>query len=205
MAEIEGNLEFEMSLGTATYADCFRGDMKARSWTGILVQMFQQLSVLLLSVYGSPLTMENAGLESTSSSVGCDYISNSDEKLTLRVDYGTSFFQSAGISNPYTITVATGVVNVGMTRSSHFSLSLCSRLDGFSLAVPGIYLMERLGRRKLLIYGAIWMSACNCKSNSLRSFENIDSSALSKLSTESVWLRSNRGLGIDSFAWFELG
>ena len=44
MAEIEGNLEYELSLGTATYADCFRGDMKARSLTGILVQMFQQLT-----------------------------------------------------------------------------------------------------------------------------------------------------------------
>ena len=50
MAEIEGNLEFELALGAATYADCFRGDMKARSLTGILVQMFQQLSVFLFSL-----------------------------------------------------------------------------------------------------------------------------------------------------------
>ena len=129
MAEIEGNLEFELSLGTATYADCFRGDMRARSFTGILVQMFQQLTGVNFIFY-----------------------------------YGTSFFQSAGIANPYTITVAVGVVNVGMTRSFFILFPFVHRLIP-CITVPGIYLMERLGRRKLLIYGAIWMSACNCQYN----------------------------------------
>lgn len=107
MAEIEGNLEYEMSLGTATYADCFRGDMLKRTMCGIFVQMFQQLTGVNFIFY-----------------------------------YGTSFFKAAGVSSPYAITVATGGVNVLMT-------------------IPGIYLMERAGRRKLLFYGAIWMSACN--------------------------------------------
>lgn len=44
MAEIQGNLEFETSLGESTYADCFRGSMSRRIWIGVLVQMFQQLT-----------------------------------------------------------------------------------------------------------------------------------------------------------------
>ena len=120
----------------------------------------------------SLLTSTNAGLESTSSSVRSESSSNRRRTDLYDADYGTSFFKTAGIANPYTVTVATGVVNVGMTRSSHFSPSLCSRLDGFSFAVPGIYLMERLGRRKLLIYGAIWMSGCNCEFNSLLLFRS---------------------------------
>ncbi|GAA94989.1 uncharacterized protein L969DRAFT_53321 [Mixia osmundae IAM 14324] len=55
--------------------------------------------------------------------------------------YGTTFFQRSGISNPFLITIATNVVNVGMT-------------------VPGIMLVDRLGRRWMLIYGAIGMCIC---------------------------------------------
>jgi len=55
--------------------------------------------------------------------------------------FGTIFFQSAGIKNPFLTSVATNVVNVGMT-------------------LPGIYGVERFGRRKLLIYGAIGMCVC---------------------------------------------
>jgi MFS transporter, sugar porter (SP) family len=52
--------------------------------------------------------------------------------------FGTSFFQSAGIKNPFTISLATNIVNVGST-------------------IPGILLIEVLGRRKLLIGGSIIM------------------------------------------------
>ena len=55
--------------------------------------------------------------------------------------YGTTYFQSAGISNAFLITIATNVVNVGAT-------------------VPGIYLVEKLGRRKLLLGGAAVMCIC---------------------------------------------
>ncbi|CAF1564288.1 unnamed protein product [Adineta ricciae] len=55
--------------------------------------------------------------------------------------YGTSFFHSSGISQPFLITIATNVVNVGMT-------------------IPGILLMDKLGRRKILIIGAAGMLVC---------------------------------------------
>ncbi|KAG7663848.1 uncharacterized protein J8A68_002596 [[Candida] subhashii] len=53
--------------------------------------------------------------------------------------YGTQFFQNAGISNPFTIQLATNIVNVCMT-------------------VPGIALIELLGRRKLLLSGSVVMA-----------------------------------------------
>ncbi|KAG8861400.1 hypothetical protein FRB96_002849 [Tulasnella sp. 330] len=55
--------------------------------------------------------------------------------------YGTTFFQRSGISDPFLITIATNVVNVGMT-------------------IPGIYLVDKAGRRSLLLIGAIGMLVC---------------------------------------------
>jgi MFS transporter, SP family, sugar:H+ symporter len=55
--------------------------------------------------------------------------------------FGTTFFQNAGIKNPYLISIATSTVNVGMT-------------------VPGIWGVERFGRRRLLLVGAVGMTIC---------------------------------------------
>lgn len=55
--------------------------------------------------------------------------------------YGTIYFQQTGQSQPFLFTIASNVVNVVMT-------------------VPGMWGMERIGRRKLLIWGAIWMTIC---------------------------------------------
>ncbi|KAG8852594.1 hypothetical protein FRB96_008593 [Tulasnella sp. 330] len=55
--------------------------------------------------------------------------------------YGTTFFQRSGISNSFLISIATNVVNVGMT-------------------IPGIYLVDKAGRRSLLLWGAAGMLIC---------------------------------------------
>jgi len=55
--------------------------------------------------------------------------------------YGTTFFQHSGISDPFLISIATNVVNVGMT-------------------IPGIYLVDKAGRRSLLLIGAAGMLIC---------------------------------------------
>ncbi|KAL2395781.1 Major facilitator-type transporter ecdD [Exophiala dermatitidis] len=55
--------------------------------------------------------------------------------------YGTTYFTSAGINNPFIVSVVTCVVNI------------CS-------TVPGLWLVERWGRRPLLLFGAIGMSVC---------------------------------------------
>ncbi|KAF8328345.1 MFS monosaccharide transporter [Cantharellus anzutake] len=55
--------------------------------------------------------------------------------------YGTTFFKNSGISNPFLISVATNVVNVGMT-------------------VPGMWAVDKVGRRSLLLIGAAGMLFC---------------------------------------------
>ena len=55
--------------------------------------------------------------------------------------FGTTFFTNAGIHNPYLISIATSTVNVGMT-------------------IPGIWGVERFGRRRLLLVGAVGMTVC---------------------------------------------
>ncbi|KAF2274055.1 general substrate transporter [Westerdykella ornata] len=55
--------------------------------------------------------------------------------------YGTTFFQQVGLKNPFVISMITTAVNVGSTPLSFWTI-------------------EKLGRRPLLIYGAIGMATC---------------------------------------------
>ncbi|KAF1833045.1 general substrate transporter [Decorospora gaudefroyi] len=106
LAEITANHEYEMSLGQATYLDCFRGGLGKRLATGCLLQSLQQLSGVNFIFY-----------------------------------YGTSFFKNSGIDNPFIITMITSCVNVVST-------------------LPGLYLVEKWGRRNLLLFGAMGMAVC---------------------------------------------
>ena len=55
--------------------------------------------------------------------------------------YGTTFFKQSGISDPFVISIVTNVVNVVMT-------------------IPGILYVDRLGRRPMLLLGAVGMCIC---------------------------------------------
>ncbi|GAB1310547.1 glucose transporter [Madurella fahalii] len=55
--------------------------------------------------------------------------------------YGTTFFNGAGIDNPFTISLIMQVINVVST-------------------FPGLFVVESWGRRRLLIVGAIGMAIC---------------------------------------------
>ncbi|KAJ6127940.1 hypothetical protein N7471_009157 [Penicillium samsonianum] len=52
--------------------------------------------------------------------------------------YGTTFFQNSGIKNSFTITLITNIINVIST-------------------FPGLYMVEKWGRRPLLMFGAVGM------------------------------------------------
>lgn len=59
----------------------------------------------------------------------------------LIVYYGTTFFENSGISDGFTITLITNVINVVST-------------------FPGLWMVEKWGRRNLLMFGAIGMAVC---------------------------------------------
>ncbi|KAF2637886.1 general substrate transporter [Massarina eburnea CBS 473.64] len=104
--EVQANHLYEMSLGKATYIDCFKGTLGKRLLTGCLLQSLQQLTGVNFIFY-----------------------------------YGTQYFTRAGFQNPFIIQVITNSVNVVST-------------------FPGLLLVEKLGRRGLLLMGAIGMCVC---------------------------------------------
>jgi len=106
LAEITANHEYELSLGKATYLDCFKGNLGKRLATGCLLQALQQLTGVNFIFY-----------------------------------YGTSFFTNSGISNAFVVSMITSCVNVAST-------------------LPGLYLVEKWGRRNLLLFGAVGMAVC---------------------------------------------
>ena len=64
-----------------------------------------------------------------------------DACLIASVYYGTTFFERSGISNGFIITLITNIVNVVST-------------------FPGLYMVEKWGRRPLLLFGAVGMCVC---------------------------------------------
>lgn len=106
LAEITANHEYELSLGKASYVDCFKGNLGKRLATGCGLQALQQLTGVNFIFY-----------------------------------YGTSFFKQSGIGNGFTISLITSCINVAST-------------------LPGLYMVEKWGRRKLLLFGAIGMAVC---------------------------------------------
>ncbi|GAA5851862.1 hypothetical protein JCM8547_000080 [Rhodosporidiobolus lusitaniae] len=108
-ASIAANIHSERARGTVSYPELLwkstESRLPLRVWTGVALQMLQQLSGINFIFY-----------------------------------YGTTFFRNSGIDNPFLITIATNVVNVGMT-------------------FPGIWAVDKLGRRKTMIFGAVGMAA----------------------------------------------
>ncbi|KAB5571846.1 major facilitator superfamily transporter monosaccharide [Coniochaeta sp. 2T2.1] len=104
LAEIKANHDYEMSLGKASYLDCFRAGMRKRQLTGMGLQALQQLTGINFIFY-----------------------------------YGTQYFKNSGIKNSFTITMITSSVNVAST-------------------IPGLYFIDKWGRRPLLFWGAVGMA-----------------------------------------------
>jgi len=99
LGEIQANHEYELTLGKATYLDCFRGGIGKRLLTGCLLQGLQQLTGINFIFY-----------------------------------YGTQYFKNSGIKNPFVISMITSAVNTGST-------------------LPGLWAIDKWGRRPLLFWG----------------------------------------------------
>jgi SP family sugar:H+ symporter-like MFS transporter len=104
--EITTALAVEQEASQGGYLACFKNNEDRngwRTWTGILMQGWQQLTGINFIFY-----------------------------------YGTTFFLQAGIKNPFIIQIIADVVNTVMT-------------------IVGVNLIDRVGRRRLLLIGAAGM------------------------------------------------
>ena len=101
--EVKAHHDYEMSLGAATYLDCFRRFNIKKQFTGMALQALQQLTGINFIFY-----------------------------------YGTEYFQNSGVSSGFVIQMITSSINVVST-------------------IPGMYAIDKWGRRPLLFFGAIGM------------------------------------------------
>lgn len=100
-----------MSLGTASYAECFKGNTGKRTFTGIAVQSLQQL-------------------------VGVNFI----------FYYGTTYFSNNAPSDPSV-----------QWLPSAFILSVITNVINVISTFPGLWAIDRFGRRPVLLTGALGM------------------------------------------------
>lgn len=63
IAEIQANHEYEMSLGSSSYLDCFRGNLFKRLLTGCLLQGLQQLTGINFIFYYGTQFFKNSGFQ----------------------------------------------------------------------------------------------------------------------------------------------
>lgn len=103
LAEVKANHDYEMSVGKASYLDCFKPPILKRQFTGMALQALQQLTGINFIFY-----------------------------------YGTKYFQRSGVSSGFVISMITSAINVAST-------------------VPGMYAIDKWGRRPLLFWGAVGM------------------------------------------------
>lgn len=64
LAEITANHEYELSLGEATYLDCFKGNLGKRLATGCGLQALQQLTGVNFIFYYGTSFFKNSGITS---------------------------------------------------------------------------------------------------------------------------------------------
>jgi SP family sugar:H+ symporter-like MFS transporter len=122
LAEIKADHEYQLTLGSASYIDCFRGSMRKKQLTGMGVQALQQLTGEFIPL----LPRYNIGILTIIPGINFIFY------------YGTQFFKNSGIQDAFTISMITSAINVAST-------------------IPGLYFIDKWGRRPLLLWGAVGM------------------------------------------------
>jgi SP family sugar:H+ symporter-like MFS transporter len=85
---------------------------------------------------------QNAGRQRRRLLIGCAIMAGSQlTSINFVFYYGTQFFKNSGIKNPFLIGLTTNLVNIIST-------------------IPGLWLVEKWGRRPILLFGAIGMTFC---------------------------------------------
>lgn len=65
LSEIAANHEYEMSLGKASYLDCFKGNLGMRLFTGCALQALQQLTGVNFIFYYGTSFFQNSGIKNS--------------------------------------------------------------------------------------------------------------------------------------------
>ncbi|KAJ5675991.1 Major facilitator-type transporter ecdD [Penicillium macrosclerotiorum] len=112
LAEIKANYEYESQLTSTSWVDCFKGGFSSPS--GNLRRVFVGVFAQMFQQW-----------------TGVNFI----------FYYGTTFFQSVGMTNSFLMSTIMNIVNVACTPVSFWTI-------------------ERFGRRTLLLYGAVVMCVC---------------------------------------------
>lgn len=127
LAEITANHEYELSLGEATYLDCFKGNLGKRLATGCGLQALQQLTGVNFIFY-----------------------------------YGTSFFKNSGITSKFLFPpppLFDLPLQIILTSSlDSFVVSMITCGVNVTSTLPGLWMVEKWGRRNLLLFGAVGMA-----------------------------------------------
>lgn len=126
LAEITANHEYELSLGEATYLDCFKGNLGKRLATGCGLQALQQLTGVNFIFY-----------------------------------YGTSFFKNSGITSKFLFPPPPLYLPLQIILTSSldsFVVSMITCGVNVTSTLPGLWMVEKWGRRNLLLFGAVGMA-----------------------------------------------
>lgn len=113
LLEIQGNYEHELRLGKPSWRECWKGNNRRRTLLGIFMQIWQQCN----SAFFSFILIQVTG-------------------VNFVFYYGPMFFKTAGVNDPFKVSMIMGTVNC-----------LCT--------LPGLYLVDKIGRRRLLLCGAM--------------------------------------------------
>lgn len=132
LAEIKANFEYEKQIASTSWADCFKGGLSPR---GNLRRVFAGTSLQMFQQW--------TGINFICKSF---FLFHKSRLLTnticyALVYYGTTFFQQVGMSNAFLMSTIMNIVNVVTTPAS-------------------FYMIEKFGRRTLLLWGACLMCLC---------------------------------------------